>query len=451
MGRAERPVSWGMSPARSGRVTGGRRVNRGRGAGRALVRARRLLAAGVLAIGLVLCIGQPVIAADATYAITGVVTVPSGAPAVGVSVRLDSWSGFLVAVQTSADGRYRLDGLRAGSYTLRAIAPVGSGLQAAWLGDGPSAGGRAEPTFEVAADRVADLQFRLGGTLTGIVRLNGQPRAGVKVCPDYPADPTRCVYSGTDGRYTLTELPTLTEPSDGQQPSGVLYPPTAFPGAGDPFVTTVDWSAAFHGRHLPTFGVPDASRTFTQDIDLAPVPYVSGRVVATTGVPIKGASVCTTGGNVRRCTSTNAGGAFQLRVDLLAWDDVAVLSVRRAGFRTASAVSISQARIDEPAVLTLTPMPKLHSHRPRLVGYRYLGSTLRVAKGSWTRGATLSYRWYRDGKPIAHATRSVHRLSAADVGKRIKVRVTGRKAGYLSVARSSASTLRVGVRPARGR
>ncbi|MGT3784149.1 hypothetical protein ACVTE8_16480, partial [Staphylococcus aureus] len=146
---------------------------------------------------------------------------------------------------TAADGGYHFGGLAAGSYTLSAIAPEGSGFQTAWKGDGPSAGGRAKPTFDLASDLVADLRFERGGTLTGIVRLNGQPRADVQVCPDYPADPTRCVRSGTDGRYTITELPTYTDAADpGETGSGAMYPPTAFPNPGDPLVPTAAWGSA---------------------------------------------------------------------------------------------------------------------------------------------------------------------------------------------------------------
>ena len=412
-----------------------------------LRRAVRLPLTGVLGAALALGVAQPTFAEASTFAITGVVASPTGGPAAGVSVRLDDWSGFLRVVTTAADGSYRLAGLPSGRYSLSALAPPGSGYQTAWTGDGPSAGGRAKPTVDLAADLVANLAFRRGGTLTGIVRLFGQPRADVQVCPDYPADPTRCVRSGTDGRYTITELPTYTGiAGPGATGSGAMYPPTAFPNPGDPFVTTVDWSSSYHGRSLPTFGIPDDTRVYQQDIDLAPIAYVSGTVVSTSGDPVNKASVCSSGTRPQRCASTSATGSFQVRVDFAAWDDVAVLSVERAGYRASGEVVIRQANLDDPAVVTLAPLPKLRSRRPVVVGYRYLGSTLRAARGSWTKGTRFSYRWYRNGKPIKRATKGSHRLSRADVGKRISVKVTGRRAGYASVSRISKPTVRVGVR-----
>ena len=409
-------------------------------------RALRALSAALLSLVLALGIAPSASADDATHAITGVVTTPVGKPANGVSVRLDDRDGFRRSTTTAADGSYRFDGLAAGSYSLRAIAPEGSGYQTAWNGAGPSAEGNAAPTFDLADDLDVRLEFQRGGTLTGIVRLDGQPRAGVKVCPDYPADPTRCVRSGADGRYTLTDLPTYTEAADpGETGSGVMYPPTAFPNPGDPFVTTVDWSSSYHGRYLPTFGIPEDTRTYAQDIDLAPITYVSGTVLSTSGEAVQRASVCYSGVDVQRCTRSDAAGAFRVRVDFVTWDDVARLSAQREGFEPAGTVVVTQAHVSDPAVVTLTPLRKVHSQRPAVVGYRYVGRTLKAAKGSWTKGTHFTYRWYRNAKPIRHATRSSYRLTASDVSKRITVKVTGRKTGYVSVARTSKPTARVGI------
>jgi hypothetical protein len=415
-----------------------------------LARALKLLLAGAtslaLTVGLIAAPAQTASAADSTFSVSGVVATPSGAPAGGVSVRLGDASGAESATTTAADGSYRFDGLRAGRYSLSAIAAPGSGYQTAWKGPGPSAGGRDKPDFAVAADVVADLQFRRGGTLTGVVRLNGVPRAGVLVCPDYPADATRCVHSRTDGRYVLTELPTWTESADGGMGSGAMYAPTAFAGRGDPFVTTVDWGSAYHGRYLPTFGIPDDTKLYEQDIDLAPVTYVSGTVVSTTGAAVKRASVCYSSARVKRCTRTGSTGSFRVRVDFATYDDVAILAVRAAGYRPSGNVEVAQTDVSTPVRVVLAPLPKVRSHRPAISGYRYLGHRLRAITGSWTKGTRFAYRWYRNGKPIKHATKSTYRLQRSDVSKRISVKVTGKKAGYVTVTRTSTSTVRVGVR-----
>jgi hypothetical protein len=413
---------------------------------RAFSRVLKLFGAATTGLALILGTAAPASAADDTFTLRGVVVSPSGAPAGGVGVRLEDASGTENATTTAADGSYRFAGLRAGSYSLSAIAAEGSGYQTAWKGVGPSAGDRDEPTFTLTDDMVADLQFRPGGMLSGTVRLDGRPRAGVLVCPEYPADPTRCVRSSADGRYTITELPTWTEDADlSGSGSGAMYPPTAFARPGDPFLTTVDWGSAYHGRYLPTFGIPDDTKVFEQDIDLAPIIYVSGTVASTAGVPVKNAAVCSSSGRLKRCTTTGAAGSFRVRVDFLAWDAVAVLSVRAGGYRPSGEIEVSQTEVGEPVHVTLTPLPKVRSHRPAISGYRYSGHLLRAVTGPWTKATKFSYRWYRNGKRITHATKSSYRLKRADISKRIAVLVTGKKAGYVSVSRTSRPTVRVGV------
>lgn len=83
---------------------------------------------------------------------------------------------------------------------------------------------------------------------------------------------------------------------------------------------------------------------------------------------------------------------------------------------------------------------------PKVGGRRAVGETLR-AKVDWTPQATLTYRWYRNGKAIKGATRSSYTLKPGDLGDRFKVRVTATRSGYSTVSRTSPSTDKV----ARGR
>ena len=55
----------------------------------------------------------------------------------------------------------------------------------------------------------------------------------------------------------------------------------------------------------------------------------------------------------------------------------------------------------------------------------------------------LSYQWYRAGAKIAKATKPVYTLKAADKGKKITVKVTGRKSGYITVSKTSVATGKV--------
>lgn len=76
--------------------------------------------------------------------------------------------------------------------------------------------------------------------------------------------------------------------------------------------------------------------------------------------------------------------------------------------------------------------------RPTISGKAKVGSRLRASTGTWSpTPSSFSYRWYRNGKAISRATASSHRLTAADKGKKVTVRVTAKKAGYADASRTS--------------
>ncbi len=77
---------------------------------------------------------------------------------------------------------------------------------------------------------------------------------------------------------------------------------------------------------------------------------------------------------------------------------------------------------------------------PAISGTAKVGSTLTVKPGSWDRGVKLSYQWYADGSAIKGATKATLRLTSAERGDRITVRVTAKKSGYAPVIRVSKAT-----------
>lgn len=83
----------------------------------------------------------------------------------------------------------------------------------------------------------------------------------------------------------------------------------------------------------------------------------------------------------------------------------------------------------------------LKAHTPTVVGMKVQTLTLHAAVRAWGPGKVkLTYRWLRNGRPIAGATHKHYMLRWADVGKRIQVKVTGKKAGYKTVSKKSKKT-----------
>jgi hypothetical protein len=90
-----------------------------------------------------------------------------------------------------------------------------------------------------------------------------------------------------------------------------------------------------------------------------------------------------------------------------------------------------------PSGLSPTPTPAVS-------GTAAVGQTLTAVPGTWGPApVTLAYQWYRGAAAITGATTATYPVQAADVGSTLKVAVTGSKAGYPSVTRTSATTAAV--------
>lgn len=72
---------------------------------------------------------------------------------------------------------------------------------------------------------------------------------------------------------------------------------------------------------------------------------------------------------------------------------------------------------------------------PLVTGTRRVGSVLTVTPGNWTTGTSYTYRWLRNGTVIAGATARSYKLTEADRGQRIAVRVTGSKPLFTSLTK----------------
>ncbi|MBN9613649.1 MAG: carboxypeptidase regulatory-like domain-containing protein, partial [Actinobacteria bacterium] len=131
------------------------------------------------------------------------------------------------------------------------------------------------------------------------------------------------------------------------------------------------------------------------------------------GKPIAGATSST-----YRLTSADVNASVAVRITAQRWG-------YQSTERVSAAKKVAQARF------TAAPIPKIG-------GVAKKGKTLTARVGSWKPGpVTLKYRWLRNGKAIAGATKAKYKLTAKDRGKRISVRVTASKAGYATTAKTS--------------
>jgi len=81
--------------------------------------------------------------------------------------------------------------------------------------------------------------------------------------------------------------------------------------------------------------------------------------------------------------------------------------------------------------------------RPRIAGKAVVGHRLTARPGSWSPKASLSYRWYLDGKAVKGATKKRWKIPAKARHHRVTVRVTARRPGYVTTVVRSKPTKKV--------
>ena len=136
------------------------------------------------------------------------------------------------------------------------------------------------------------------------------------------------------------------------------------------------------------------------------------------GKNIKGATRAT-----HALTTSDAGHKISVRV-----------TAKKTGYVTLS--KTSAAKTIPKLVLSKTRIPTIS-------GKAKVGQTLKAKTGSWSPTATFKYQWLRDGKTIGKATTSTYKLTRSDQGRKISVKITGSKKGYVSASKTSARTAKV--------
>ncbi|HWI44471.1 MAG TPA: M4 family metallopeptidase [Nocardioides sp.] len=138
--------------------------------------------------------------------------------------------------------------------------------------------------------------------------------------------------------------------------------------------------------------------------------------------------------------SGDSRGYLASRVDLSSYAGRAISP--QFTLHTDSAVGFTGWFLDDIEVYTCKPSP-LVVGKVVVKGRAQRGKKLTASASGWPAGTTLAFSWLRNGKPIAKATKGTLKLGRKDVGKKISVRVTGSKAGYLPSSVVSKRTKRV--------
>ena len=326
---------------------------------------------------------------------------------------------------------------------------AGVGFAYQWTADGTDIAGATASTYTVTVgDLGLAIAVKVTGSKTGYNSVTQTSPASSNIEP---------------GDLVATPVPTITGPPQ------VGEPLTAVPGTWDDGVElTYQWTtdgtdvpSATTSAYTPVAG--DVGKVITVKVTGAKDGYVAVTTesVATAAVTI--------GGLVNTPTPTVSGTpqvAVQLTATAGVWDDGVTLAHQwtadgadipgatsstytpvagdvgkaitvkvtgsKAGFTSVTEESAPTAAVAK-GDLTSTPTPTIS-------GTNAFGELLVAGTGTWDAGTTLAVQWLVDGSPVAGAVGNAYLLRAEDVGKSVTVAVTGTKAGYNTVTRTSAPT-----------
>lgn len=298
-----------------------------------------------------------------------------------------------------SDGAYELTGLPAGPIRI-SYEPEEPGHASAWTGDTPGAGAPDEAVAGSFALGTSEHRTGVDMALIATVPIpghvadgSGRPVEGVRIGywrlykGEYAEVRRERAYADEDGDFTLW-LPRLPAPA-GSYWFKIAFEPDPETGLAAEF-----WNDR-----------PDLASADVYEVPVAP-PYQTLAAVLGAGAPGTGSP-----------------------------DPIPEPTV------TVAPPPLAPPPPSAPAVITA-------ARKPRIVGTARVGRRVEAASGPWEpAGVSLRHQWLIDDKPVKGATGRRLRLRKSWLGKRVSVRVTATKAGYVALTRTS-NRIRV-RRPAR--
>jgi len=429
----------------------------------AVARAKSVVLAVVGLMLAALIVSGSAVAASAagTASLSGTVSAEGGGAVSGASVTLyvsRSWGwSYVTSTQTDSAGAYGFEALDAGSYTLEFTPGEGQNHLAEWWNDQPT---RDSATAVALSEgqSIGGLAATLtaGATISGTVSstlLSGGPSSISAACAvGQTTDAASCDFDiDDDGSYRLVGLPADTyKVSFGGQGGCGEYQ------VGSESLWTCNREIYWDSKPGAATATPltlahQEQRTgVDQNFDVVAGVSIYPKITGTAAVGMK---------------LTAARGSWEAGTRVLyQWraNDVPIAKATASTFTPTAAqlgkkISVYVFGLTQPSTTgsydtwestgwtmsAKVAAGALASSTPKITGTLAVGRTVTAKPGTWTSGASFRYQWLANGKAISGATKATLKLTSAQAGKTISVRVAGVKTGYTTKRVTSTSTLKV--------
>jgi hypothetical protein len=355
--------------------------------------------------------------------VVGTVRNADGTPAVGAKVSLIAAASSYAAT-SGADGTFLVVAPE-GRYTVHAMSPDGAG--AWWGGDGVAS---ATPVVVTAFADTAGVGITVRGgegspvaiASTRAPAVTGTPRVGVILSASSggwsrPPDTIRYQWLSNGRPLPGATLPTYTVPAS-QLGARLSVEVSATAGGESAIAASAPTAAVSAGALVARTPTIAGALAVSSTVTAKPGAWTSGTVFAyqwfANGVVIRGATKATL-----KLGTAHKSKKISVRV-----------TGKRLGFTSVTKTSASTGKVATAGT-------------PKISGKAKVGKKLTAKPGTWTSGTKFSYQWYANGVAIKKATKSTLTLKSAQKGKKITVKVTGKKSGYATIAKTSKATAKV--------
>jgi predicted alpha-1,2-mannosidase len=252
------------------------------------------------------------------------------------------------------------------------------------------------------------------------------------------------------GTYTVSASETVTWLVDGQQvATGSLFTPTAAQ-AGKTLTAQVTSTAVGGATLQTTILAGTISPVFTQVVTL---PAITGSAIAGAVLSVTEGAYTVSGMSYTYQWYSDGqpipgatGQTLAVTSDLIGHHISVVETATKAGCSPATGTSAETLRVQAKPPTEKVPAKATAgkaftvSKKLTISGTAKVGKKLTAKYTVKPKAEVVKYQWLRNGKAIAKATKSTYKLTSKDKGKKISVKVTLTKSGYVKKTLTSAKT-----------